>query len=108
MSRYNKRRVTKEGRVVRINRDHARTTHIYTTPIFQELNSSDRGQITSIRHQWVLGDRFYKLAQEYYGDSTVWWIIALYNGLPTDAHVPNGATIYIPTPLGRVMSFYGF
>ena len=39
---------------------------------------------------WKLGDRFYKLADQYYGDPTLWWIIAWYNRMPTESHAEGG------------------
>ena len=53
------------------------------------------------------GDRFDTLAQQYYGDSSLWWIISIANtattgtSLPTDLPqntliIPEGAQIRIP------------
>tara|TARA_B100001123_G_C14864889_1_gene849540 strand:- start:255 stop:584 length:330 start_codon:yes stop_codon:yes gene_type:complete len=49
-------------------------------------------------HVWSKGDRLYKIAHKYYGDDEFWWIIALWNGKPTDADYVYGATVYIPFP----------
>mgnify|MGYP003344114216 CR=1 FL=1 len=38
-----------------------------------------------------------KLADEYYGDSRDWWIIAKYNLKPTEAHIQIGDIIEIIT-----------
>ena len=80
----------------------------YTTARFNELKDWQRGQLTNIRHTWKLGDRYYKLAQTYYSSPEAWWVIALYNGRPTEGHIAMGTTIYIPTPLGKVLAYYGF
>ena len=51
-----------------------------------------------------MGDRYFKLAYEYYGDSKLWWVIAWYNQKPSEADVKNGDTIFIPLPLDKVLS----
>jgi|TARA_B100000131_G_scaffold321551_1_gene372570 nucleoid-associated protein YgaU len=56
-------------------------------------------------HIWKTGDHFYKLAHQYYGDSTYWWVIAIYNLKPTEASVQFGDTIFIPMPLQRILKY---
>ncbi len=58
-------------------------------------------------HRWTVGDRFYKLADRYYDDSRLWWVIAQFNKTPTEAHVKLGDLLYIPLPLERIMRAYG-
>ena len=42
-------------------------------------------------------DRLDKLAQTFYGDATLWWIIAVSNGLGKGSmHVPENTIIRIP------------
>jgi len=79
----------------------------YETPRFEILSPFDVGEITDVGHVWSLGDRYYKLAHKYYGDSEMWWVIAWYNGKPTEAHLKIGDRIKIPTPLWKVRSAYG-
>ena len=55
---------------------------------------------------WKVGDRLYKLADQYYGDPTYWWLIAWYNQAPTESHIRVGDVIEIPMPFNRVMSIY--
>ena len=59
--------------------------------------------IEEVDHIWKSGDRFYKLANKYYGDPTVWWIIAWYNQTPTESHVSFGDIIQIPLPFDRIL-----
>ena len=43
------------------------------------------------------GDRFENVAQRYYGDSTLWWIIAEANGIGKGTlAIPTGKQIRIP------------
>ena len=43
--------------------------------------------------------RMDKLSQQYYGNSEYWWVIGLFNGKPTDAHMEMGDIIKIPFPI---------
>lgn len=58
-------------------------------------------------HIWTIGDRFYKLSEEYYGTTSFWWVLARFNGKPTESHVKIGDSIRIPFPLDVVLSVYG-
>jgi hypothetical protein len=57
-----------------------------------------------VEHIWVVGDKFYKLADRYYGDSRDWWIIAKFNNKPTESHVKIGETLLIPTPVQEALN----
>ena len=50
-------------------------------------------------HIWKYGDRFYNLAHKFYGKPEFWWVIAWYNGYPTEASIKNGDVIEIPISL---------
>jgi len=78
----------------------------YETPRFVQPTSFEIREIEEVAHAWKLGDRYYKLAYSYYGDSELWWIIAWYNNKPTEAHVKIGDVINIPTPLWKVRAAY--
>lgn len=58
-------------------------------------------------HTWKLGDHYYKLAEDFYGDPSLWYLIGLFNMKPTDADVKVGDLIIIPTPLNRVLEIFG-
>ena len=77
----------------------------YTTPILSHPTPKQRASLQNIPHIWKLGDRFYKLAHEHYGDSNYWWVIAWYNLAPTENHLILGTTIQIPFPLSKVLSY---
>lgn len=61
-------------------------------------------------HIWQANDRLYKLAQTYYGDPKLWWIIAHANQKPTDAHFSPGDEIKIPEAnfLENVIKYLGY
>jgi len=79
----------------------------YTTPNQKYPELEDVYNLTRITYVWKLGDRFYKLAAEHYGDPALWWIIAWYNNMPTEAHVKVGWVITIPHPIEEILQLWG-
>jgi len=75
----------------------------FTTPALKHITEEEISSLDVVGHIWALGDRFYKLAFKYYGDSEKWWVIAWYNKKPTEFEIANGETIFIPLPLDRVL-----
>ena len=59
--------------------------------------------IKVINHTWVDGDRFMKLSGRYYADPTLWWVIAYYNLMPTEAFVVPGMVIQVPFPIDDII-----
>ena len=81
----------------------------YNTPKFKHPTSSEiRDNFNVITHIWSTGDRYFKLADEFYGNPELWWIIALYNQKPTEFHVKQGETILIPVPLDAALYYMGY
>lgn len=55
----------------------------------------------------VLGDRLDLLAFDFYGDSNLWWVIAIANALPGDSLVPEpGTQIRIPSNVLGILNNY--
>ena len=56
----------------------------------------------------TIGDRFDLLSQQYYGDSSLWWIISIANeDLPQNSlYIPVGSQIRIPLNPTTVLSSY--
>ena len=63
----------------------------------------ERRALQTTNHIWKYGDRYYKLAHKYYGQPSYWWVIAWYNGRPTEADVRPGDVIAIPLDLERAL-----
>tara|TARA_Y100000310_G_scaffold298195_1_gene331888 strand:- start:4014 stop:4355 length:342 start_codon:yes stop_codon:yes gene_type:complete len=76
----------------------------FDTPELKHAKYKEIAALDHIHHTWKLGDRFYKLANQHYGDSTLWWIIAWYNKTPTESHVKPGGILQIPFPLDEIIS----
>jgi len=50
-------------------------------------------------------DRMDLIAQDFYGDSTLWWVIAMANDIPGDSmHPPLGFQLRIPSNANRALS----
>tara|TARA_R110000824_G_scaffold56287_4_gene154244 strand:+ start:769 stop:1104 length:336 start_codon:yes stop_codon:yes gene_type:complete len=109
MSRYYSRQTTKnDDELYEATLEDRGINYIkhYVTPAMSGLTVGERASLQRTKHIWKLGDKFFKLAAQYYGDPKMWWVIARYNTLPTEAHVSTGQIIYIPQPLTRVLTLF--
>jgi nucleoid-associated protein YgaU len=79
----------------------------YTTPKFPRITQRMRATLVRNKYVWKMGDSYQRVAEVYYGDPKMWWVLAWYNKKPTDALVKIGDTIRIPQPLERVLEFFG-
>ena len=82
---------------------HAKIITQYATPKLHNPGVAQRAQLAKSTHIWKYGDRFYQLAHQYYGDARFWWVIAWYNGYPTEADVPTGSRLAIPVNLEHAL-----
>ena len=79
---------------------------MYTSPYLSYPSPEQiSNTIKRVGHVWKVGDRYWKLANEFYGDSRLWWVIAWFNKKPTEAHVRLGDRLQIPLPLSTVMKY---
>ena len=78
----------------------------YGTPILQYPTPSEIAQLDTVGHVWGLGDRFYKLSQEHYGNAKYWWVIAWFNQTPTEFHLSAGTLLMVPKPLYLILDFF--
>jgi|TARA_E500000318_G_scaffold109912_2_gene124037 hypothetical protein len=79
----------------------------YATPRLRHPTVSQRASVNVDTHAWAYGDRFYKLAHQYYGDVDFWWVIAWWNGMPTEASVETGDLLDIPLSLKDALQVLG-
>ncbi len=79
----------------------------YVTKRLKYPSDAELANITTLHHIWKVGDKYWKLAQTHYGDPELWWIIAWFNQMPTEAHLGNGTTVFIPYPLDRLYRYFG-
>jgi hypothetical protein len=75
----------------------------YETNIYPEVQptSTDYYVITTVN------DRLDLIAQDFYQDSSLWWVIASANALPGDSiYPPIGIQLRIPTNLKTILNNY--
>ena len=108
MSRFRRRRLLRNDldEYAEFFRDRGVTqiTHFAAGPL-RYPSIAQMATLQSVRRVWSVGDRYYKLAGEYYGNPRLWWVIAQYNMKPTEANVKVGDIVYIPLPLEKAMSY---
>ena len=105
MPRYNKtRKVINKSEYYEFLRKErgVKVIEQYATPMLHNPTVWQRMNLTTTTHIWKYGDRFYKLAHQYYGDERFWWVIAWFNQRPTDAHFSVGDEVLIPFPLDQI------
>lgn len=79
----------------------------YRNNILKYPTPKDISEMDIVTSVWKLGDSMMKYAHMYYeGRANLWWIIAHFNGKPTDHHFKIGDIIYIPLPLDIVLRSY--
>ena len=115
MSRYSQRQErlnspkTDEGAQIYqelIDKRNVRQIIHYSTPAFPPLTTQRRQSVDYDSHVWKRGDRFFKLAHQYYGDPDLWYLIAWFNQTPTENHVNIGDTIMVPISPERVLTYF--
>jgi len=64
--------------------------------------------VDDIYVETTIGDRFDLLALQYYGDSSLWWIISIANEtLPQNSlYIPVGSQIRIPINTSNIINNY--
>ena len=80
----------------------------YGTKKMKHPSVKDRAKLMSNNHIWKYGDRFYNLAHSYYGDPSLWWVIAWYNAIPTESDIKIGDVIRIPLNAENVLTVLGY
>ena len=79
----------------------------YETPIMRNPSLRARVALKSTKHVWKYGDRFYSLANTYYGDARFWWVIAWWNSYGVEADVSIGALLEIPLDIAGALKVLG-
>ena len=74
------------------------STISYTYPTDEQLATIDFQT-----YIWKVGDRYWKLADKFYGDPTYWWVIGFINKAPIDSDIDVGDVIYIPSDIMKVL-----
>ena len=75
----------------KLNRDTKSNQISYRTSIYKEVPESNNDIYVITQ----TGDRLDHLAQQFYGDQSLWWFIANANNLST-MNIPAGTSLRIP------------
>lgn len=88
-----------------LTRKRIRAIRQFSTLNLTALRANAENKIQEANHIWATGDRYFKLASQYYGRPELWWVIAFYNQKPTEGHVRRGELIKIPLPIELVLYY---
>ncbi|HAI41228.1 MAG TPA: hypothetical protein DCM40_25530 [Maribacter sp.] len=108
-TRYDRRRVLTTANELyekTLEERNVSSIRYYSTPQMSYPPVEEIKNLTRVRHIWKTGDRFFKLAIEYYNSAQYWWVIAMFNQKPTEADLTVGDLIYIPLPLQDILRYY--
>lgn len=74
----------------------------------RQPTDAELAQFSVSKEEWKQGDKLWKYAAKHYnGRGHYWWVIAHFNGTPTDQHFQLGDVVYIPGPLEVVLRSFG-
>tara|TARA_Y100000034_G_scaffold133713_1_gene200025 strand:+ start:1048 stop:1386 length:339 start_codon:yes stop_codon:yes gene_type:complete len=108
-SRYDDRTVFNNGDEIYFHLLEERgLKHIvqYESAIFEKLEPANVARLSVTHKIWTIGDRLYKIAAQHYGDAKYWWIVARFNGKPTESHFRVGDVVAIPGPPDIIIDLY--
>tara|TARA_A100001011_G_C14309769_1_gene844970 strand:- start:2097 stop:2459 length:363 start_codon:yes stop_codon:yes gene_type:complete len=72
---------------------------VYTTTFYPNIPISDSDQFIYP----LFGERLDSLANKYYGDPNLWWIISKANGLKGVINIPKDTQIRIPGEVDKIL-----
>ena len=72
---------------------------VYTTTLYPPIPIENSDQFISAKQ----GTRIDNLAFQYYGDNSLWWIIAKANGIKGRVIINTGELIRIPTNTNKII-----
>jgi len=79
----------------------------YRSPSANYVTDEELEQVECYDYTWKFGDSYEKLASRYYGNPSMWYVIASFNRKPTENHVSLGDTIKIPVSLADALQVVG-
>jgi len=82
-----------------INDNKAISTNVSRVAIYNAAKNNTIATEIYITNQ---GDRLDKLAGKYYGDGTLWWVIAAASGIGWWLQIPSGVVLTIPLNIDQI------
>ena len=72
----------------------------YKSTIYPQITPKDNDIYVITQY----GDRLDLISHDYYGDSSLWWIISSFNNIPKDSiYLPPGVQLRIPTDISNII-----
>ena len=110
ITRYNRRKTIVNNADNYVYSDIFRNRNVSSVRQFKiaELRDLTMGEILTLQIEtrvWGTGEKYFKLADEFYGDAEYWWILAWYNRKPLESDIKAGEVVEIPTPLELVLEY---
>ena len=62
--------------------------------------------LSLVSHIWRSHDRYDRLAERFYNDPEMWWVIGWFNKKPAEFLLKPGDIITIPMPLEHILDFF--
>ena len=111
ISRYHKRDVIKNISLDYIFSDVFRKRGLsalrqFRMAQFKELTPDELADLQVETKIWGAGEKYFKLAHEFYGDPEYWWIIAWYNQKPLESDFKPGDIVEIPLTLDLILEYF--
>ena len=78
----------------------------YATPDISYPTKEQISKMQIIQHVWKQGDKFYKLAFNYYGDAELWWLIPWFNKKPLESAYMYGEIVFVPLDFDEAFKFF--
>ena len=85
-----------ENNKIKVDKDGKR---VYTTTYYPRIPLSNSDQFILTKD----GMRLDQLAQTFYGDSTLWWVIASANKIRGFTSLKSGTALRIPADIPRIL-----
>lgn len=77
----------------------SKVSHLNIVLFGDPMDDSFLADVTVAKHIFAHGDNLAKISHSQYGDATLWWVIAWFNGKPTDFHCKIGDVLLVPHPV---------
>lgn len=86
-----------------VKKNSNQSSQFYANNIYPDIPFTDTDNYVIT----TLGDRLDLLANNFYSDPTLWWIISSANSLPGDTlYPPTGMQLRIPTDISEILDQY--
>jgi hypothetical protein len=79
---------------------------MFTTPVLKYPTASEISEMVVETTIWAVGSSYQKLADQYYGDSELWWVIGWFNKKPAEFMMKVGDIVRIPLPIDKILGYY--